>query len=133
MADLSEYTTAQQKVIKEIVTNDNGFHTVYMIANMPFYNMLEELDNGQIGVKKNISSSLSTDSSNYELQLFYSEEQECWFYNLKYLGEEIRGIVHYNTVFNATGEIAFAILNDNVIDRELTSSLPYSNVLLLRK
>lgn len=133
MADLSEYTTAQQKVIKEIVTNDNGFHTVYMIANMPFYNMLEELDNGQMGVKKNVSSSLSTDSSNYELQLFYSEEQECWFYNLKYLGEEIRGIVHYNTVFNATGEIAFAILNDNVIDRELTSSLPYSNVLLLRK
>ena len=133
MADLSNYTTTQQSVIKEIVANDKNLHSVYMIADSPFYSMLEELDNGQLSVKDNVSCSLSTGSTNYELQIFYSSEQSCWFYCLKYLGEEIRGIVHYNTVCNAKGEIAFAILNDNISDTDLTMSLPYSNVLVLRK
>ena len=133
MTDLSEYTTAQQKVIKEIVSNDNGFHTEFSIANMPFYGMLEELDNGQLGIKKNVLSSLSLGSVDFNLQISYSEEQKCWFYNLAHLGEEIRGIVHYNTVFNAMGEIAFAILNDNISGSDLSLSLPYSNVFVLRK
>ena len=133
MADLSEYTTTQQKVIKEIISNDKGFHRSYLIANMPFYGMLGELDNGEMTVKRNVSCSLSTGSSDYELQIFYSEEQQCWFYSLINLGEEIRGIIHYNTVFNAMGKISFVILNDNVSDTDLSVSLPYSNVLLLRK
>lgn len=133
MTDLSNYSTAQQKVIKDIVASDNGFHSSVMIADMPFYGMLDELDNGEQEVKRNVSSSLSTGSSDYELQIFYSEEQKCWFYMLENLGDEIRGVIHYNTVFNAKGELAFAILNDNVSDVDLSMSLPYSNVLLLRK
>lgn len=133
MADISEYSTLQQKVIKEIVENDKGFHSSYMIADMPFYEMLEELDNGQTSVKTNVSCPLSTESTDYDLQLNYSEEQKCWFYTLKFLGEEVRGIVHYNTVFNSMGELSFVILNDNVDDFDMTASLPYSNVLILRK
>lgn len=133
MADISEYSTAQQKVIKEIVANDKNFHNTYMMADSPFYSMLEELDNGQMDIKQNVSASLSTGASDYELQINYSREQECWFYTLKSLGEEVRGVVHYNTVCNAMGEIAFAILNDNVSDKDLSRSLPYSNVLILRK
>ena len=133
MADISEYSTTQQKAIKEIITNDRNFHSTYMVADSPFYSMLEELDNGQLSVKQNVSCSLNTGASDYELQIFYSTEQGCWFYCLKNLGEEIRGIVHYNTVCNAMGEVAFAILNDNVGDTDLSISLPYSNVLVLRK
>lgn len=133
MADISEYTTIQQGVIKEIISNDNGFHTEYSIANIPFYGMLKELENGQLGITKNVSSSLSLGSTDYNLQISYSEEQNCWFYNFSYSGEEIRGVIHYNTVFNSMGNIAFAILNDNVNDNDLSSSLPYSNVLVLRK
>jgi len=133
MADLSEYSTSQQKVIKEIVANDNGFHTTFLIADTPFYGMLNELDNGEITVKKNVSCSLNTGSTDYELQIFYSKEQACWFYVLKNLSEEIRGIIHYNTLFNAMGELAFAILNDNINDTDLSMSMPYSNVLVLRK
>ena len=133
MATLSEYSTAQQKVIREIVENDKGFHSNYMIANMPFYGMLGETENGQMAVKTNVSCSLSTGATDYELQIFYSEEQSCWFYILSNLGEEVRGVIHYNTVFNAMGEISFAILNDNVSDTDLFSSLPYSNVLVMRK
>lgn len=133
MSDISEYTTLQQKVIKEVVDNDKGFHSTYMIADLPFYEMLVELDNGQTSIRKNVSCPLSTESTDYNLLLYYSEEQKCWFYELKYLGEEVRGLVHYNTVFNSMGELAFVILNDNVDDKDLTASLPYSNVLVLRK
>ena len=133
MSDITEYSTLQQKVIREIVKNDNGFHSSYMIADLPFYEMLEELDNGQTSVKTNVSCPLSTESMNYELQLNYSEERKSWFYLLKYLGEEVRGVVHYNTVFNSMGELSFVILNDNIEDKDLTASIPYSNVLILRK
>jgi len=133
MADLSEYSTSQQKVIKEIVANDKGFHSSYLIADTPFYGMLNELDNGEVAVKKNVSCSLNTGSTDYELQIFYSKEQACWFYVLKNLSEEIRGIIHYNTLFNARGELAFAILNDNINDTDLSMSMPYSNILVLRK
>lgn len=133
MEDLSEYTASQQKVIREVVANDKGFHNSYLIADMPFYGMLGELESGELDVKKNVSCSLSTGSSDYELQIFYSEEQNCWFYSLYNLGEEVRGVIHYNTVVNAMGEIAFVILNDNVDDKDLSASLPYSNVLVLRK
>lgn len=133
MAEISEYTTPQQNVIKEIIKNDKNLHNNYLIADLPFYNMLDELDNGQLSVRKNVSCSLSTGSVDYELQIFYSKEQECWFYCLTNMQEEIRGIVHYNTVCNAKGELAFAILNDNISDTDLSMSLPYSNVLVLRK
>ena len=133
MAELSDYSSTQQKVIKEIVSNDKGFHSTYMIADMPFYGMLEELDNGELSVKRNISCPLSTGSTDYDLQLFYSKEQSCWFFVLSNLSDEIRGIVHYNTEYNAMGELAFAILNDNVNDEDISASLPYSNVLVLRK
>jgi hypothetical protein len=133
MADLSEYTEFQQKTIKDILKNDKGFHNNYMIANAPFYNMLGELESGELDVRKNVSCSLSTGTTDYDLQIFYSTEQNCWFYSMTYLGDEIRGVVHYNTVFNAMGEIAFAILNDNTDDKDLTASIPYSNVLVMRK
>ena len=133
MANISDYSTQQQKVIKEIVSNDKGFHSTYLIADTPFYGMLEELDNGETFVKTSVSCPLSSSNAEYELQLNYSQEQNCWFYVLKYLGEEIRGIVHYNTVVNAMGELSFAILNDNTDSSDLTPSLPYSNVLVLRK
>lgn len=133
MADLSEYSTTQQKVMTEIVSNDRGFHDTYMIADMPFYSMLQELDNGETTVRRDVSCSLNTGGSDYTLQLHYSEEQKVWFYTMTYLGEEIRGVVHYNTLFNSMGDLSFAILNDNVSDTDISISLPYSNVFVMRK
>jgi hypothetical protein len=133
MADITDYSESQQKIIKEIISNDNGFHTSYMIADLPLYGMLEETDNGKYAIKKNVMSSLGTSGSDYTLNLWYSVEQKCWFYNLSGLSGDVRGVVHYNTVFNAMGELAFVILNDNITDTELTNSLPYSNVLVMRK
>ena len=133
MADITDYSTEQQKVIKQIVANDKGFHKSVMIADMPFYGMLDQKDNGEYAIKKNVACPLSTGGTDYELQIFYSEEQSCWFYVMKSLGEEVRGVVHYNTIFNAMGEVSFVILNDNVDDEDMTASLPYSNVLVLGK
>lgn len=133
MANITEYSDIQQKAIQEIVNLDNGFHTSYMIADLPLYAMLEELDNGQYSVKEDVTCSMSTGGSTYNLNIWYSQSQKCWFYLLSYLGEEIRGIVHYNTVLNAKGELSFAILNDNTDDRDMSNSLPYSNILVMRK
>jgi hypothetical protein len=133
MADIAEYSTEQQKVIKQIIQNDKGFHSNIMIADMPFYGMLEQLDSGEYSVKKNVSCPLNAGGMDYELQLFYSEEQQCWFYLMKFNGDEIRGVVHYNTILNAMGELSFVILNDNCDDEDITASLPYSNVLVLGK
>ncbi len=133
MANITDYSQIQQKIIKEIVTNDNGFHTTYMMADMPLYAMLEELDNGEFAVKEDIICSMSSGGSTISFKLWYSQEQKCWYYTLTNLGEEIRGIVHYNTVYNAKGEVAFAILNDNSDDGDIRNSLPYSNVLVMRK
>lgn len=133
MSDISNYSTLQQKVIREVVENDEGFHSTYMIADIPFYGMIEELEDGSVGIKRHVSCPLSSSNTEYELQLDFSEEQNCWFYVLKYLGEEVRGVVHYNTLCNSLGELSFVILNDNLEDKDLTASLPYSNVLVLRK
>lgn len=133
MASISDYSDTQQKVIKEILTNDKGFHNTYLIADVPLFPMLEELDNGELTVKKDVACTLSTGGSNYTLRIWYSVEQSCWFYSLKNLGEEINGVVHYNTVLNAMGELSFAFLNDNVNDKDLNNSLPYSNILVMRK
>ena len=133
MADITEYSDIQQNAIREIVENDKGFHRTYLIADFPFYAMLEETENGQNVVKKNVSCSLSTSGNDYTLTIWYSAEQKCWFYNLNSLGEEVNGIVHYNTVCNAMGDLAFVILNDNLNDTDLSNSLPYSNVFVMRK
>lgn len=133
MADITEYSEIQQKVIREIITTDRGFHSTYLVSDLPLYAMLDELDNGERVVKKDIECTLSTGSSNYSLRIWFSVEQNCWFYTLSYLGEGVSGVVHYNTALNAMGELAFAILNDNTCDSDLSNSLPYSNILILRK
>lgn len=133
MADLSDYTTFQQKVMTDIVSYDKGFHTSFMIADNPFYGMMEVLDNGETAISKSVSCSLNTGGTDYTLELHYSEEQKCWFYLFAYSGEEIRGIVHYNTVLNAKGELAFVILNDSTEDADITLSLPYSNIFVMRR
>ena len=133
MEDLSDYSSMQQKVIKEIITNDKNFHSSYLISDLPLYGMLQELDNGETTVKKDVSCVLGTSGTDYNLNLQYSEEQKCWFYTLSGPSEEVRGVIHYNTVFNAMGDLAFAVLNDNLNDKDLSYSLPYSNILVLRK
>ena len=133
MADLSDYSEFQQGVMNEVVANDRGFHSTFMIADVPFYGMLEELEDGTTDVKKDVECSLSTGASDITLQLHYSEEQKCWFYTMSYLGDEVRGIVHYNTLLNSMGELSFMFLNDNVSDTDLSLSLPYTNVFVMEK
>lgn len=132
MADLTDYTTFQQKVIKEIVSNDRGFHTQFMIADYPFSEMLIEAESGQNIITPNATIPVSDGETEYNLNIRYSEETKMWWFCLYTSTDEIRGVLHYNTVYNAMGEIAFAVLNDN-IDGDMANSLPYSNLLVLRK
>ena len=132
MADLSDYSDFQQKVIKEIKSNDRGFHTEFMIADYPFSEMIVETESGMTSINSNVTIPVTDGESEYNLNVYYSPEQKDWFFCFYTPTDEIRGVLHYNTIYNSMGEIAFAVLNDN-IDGDMDMSLPYSNLLLLRK
>ena len=132
MADLSDYSDFQQKVIKEIKSNDRDFHTEFMIADYPFSEMIVETESGMTSINPNVTIPVTDGGSEYNLNVYYSPEQKDWFFCFYTPTDEIRGVLHYNTIYNGMGEIAFAVLNDN-IDGDMDMSLPYSNLLLLRK
>lgn len=132
MADLSDYSTFQQKTVREIVSNDRGFHTDFRIADYPFSEMIVETDSGMTSIIPNVTIPVSDGETEYNLNVRYSSETKSWWFCLYTPTDEIRGILHYNTVYNAMGEIAFAVLNDNV-SGDMDLSLPYSNLLILRK
>ena len=135
MAELTDYSETQQKVIKEVIENDNGFHTGIYIAEQPLYDMISENDDGTIVTKQYVDSPLSLGSESYDLSVRYSQEQKCWFFTLAYGIDTFSGVVHFNTVYNPKGLVAFVILNDNPSDvvEDISIALPFSNVLLLRK
>lgn len=132
MAELSDYSAVQQKVIKEIINNDRGFHTDIRIADYPFSEMLIDTDNDGVSVTQDATIPVDDGEVEYNLNIRYSEEQKVWFFTLFTPDDEVNGIVHYNTIYNAKGVIAFVILNDN-IESDMVHSLPYSNLLILRK
>ena len=135
MAELTEYSYTQQKVIKEVVANDNGFHTGIYIAEQPLYDMISQNDDGTNVTKLNVDSPLSLGSETYDLNVRFSQEQNCWFFTVTYGTETFSGIVHFNTVYNAKGLVSIVILNDNTSDNteDISIALPFSNVLVLRK
>ena len=135
MANISDYSSTQQEIIKNIVNGDKGFHSSIMICDIPLIDMLSYADNDMQNIARNVSVNLSSFGRNYTLTLNYSENQKCWFFILSYSENEIRGIVHFNTVYNANAPVAFAFINDTSSD-ELNSvcqSLAYSNILIMEK
>lgn len=135
MAEITNFSNLQQEVIRSVIKNDNGFHTGFYIAEQPLYDMLSENDDGTLITKQNVDAPLGIGSETYDLNVRYSQEQKCWFFTFTYGTETFAGIVHFNTVYNARGEVAIVILNDNETDavEDISISLPYSNVLVLRK
>ena len=133
--DLSDYSTNQQKVITEILEGDNNFHSGIYIAELPLYDMLQENEDDSTTVKKSAEVPLNIGSEDYTLSVRFSEEQKCWFVSFVYGDDEYNGILHFNTIYNPRGMFSFAIINDNTSDEinDVTSALPYSNVLFLRK
>ena len=135
MANISDYSSTQQEIIKNIVNGDKGFHSSIMICDIPLIDMLSYADNDMQNIARNVSVNLSSFGRNYTLTLNYSENQKCWFFILSYSENEIRGAVHFNTVYNANAPVSFAFINDTSSD-ELNSvcqSLAYSNILIMEK
>lgn len=135
MEGLEGYTECQKKTIEEIITNDKGFHTSFMIADIPLAGMLYETEDGIQEVQRCVSASVSNSSLSYDISLYFSEERNCWFFTVTSGTETFQGILHFNTIYNAKGEFAFAFINDNAAatSKEITAALPYCNFLLMRK
>ena len=135
MDELADYSNTQAKVIREVVANDRGFHSSYYIADEPFYGMLNETEDGVLFTSPNCEASLTMSSTEYSLSVTRSDELKCWFFAFSYGEEETRGIIHFNTIYNAKGMTAIAFLNDSEEGDfdSINRNLPYSNILLLRK
>lgn len=135
MADLSNYSATQQEVIKKIVENDNGFHSSIMISDIPLIDIISYADNDMQNIARNASVNLSSFGKNYTLTVNYSEMQKCWFFVLSYAENEVRGIIHFNTLYQEKAPVSFAFINDTSSDEinSISQSLAYSNILIMEK
>lgn len=135
MAELTDYSDKMQKVIKEAVANDKGFHSEYFIAEFPLSEMLLEDDKGLTFTQESATVAISSNSTNYNLLVRFSNEQNCWFFTISDGSEEFEGIVHFNTVYNAKSDFSFIFLNNNDSGEiyDITQSLPFTSVFIMRK
>ena len=135
MADITEYSNAQANMMREIVRNDGGFHTSFSISDTPFMEMQRVSGDGMTFTDASATVSLVTDGGTARIDLRHSDERRCWFFTFTEGLEEIKGIIHFNTVYNAKGFVAFAFMNDSGLDDDdsITRLLPYTNFFVMRK
>lgn len=137
MNELDQLSEAQKEVAKKIIADDKGFHSTYLLANIPFDSMMSETDIGTVVVSECAMAEISDSSSSYTIKVWLSEEQKCWFFLFTTGTDEIRGVLHFNTLYNARGLISFAFLNNNQNDfltaEQIKQNIAYSNILVMRK
>lgn len=135
MANVTEYSEIQQQAMRKIVKNDNNFHTSYYIADVPFAEMLQTNADGITFTIASATVSLVVPGGTAKIDLRHSDEQKCWFFTAEIGGEEIKGIVHFNTAYNAKGLNTIVFLNETALDDDesITRLLPYSNIFIMGK
>lgn len=135
MASITEYNGIQADTMKEVVKNDNGFHTSFFIADVPFSEMAQINADGKTFTLASATVSLMVSGGTARIDLRHSEEQKCWFFTVAIGTEEIKGIVHFNTVYNAKGLHSFVFLNETELDDDasITRLLPYANFFIMEK
>lgn len=135
MDGLEQYSDFQIETIEKIIEDDKGFHTSYDIADYPFAGMFSDTDDGSVVVSECAMAEISNNSNSYTIKVWKSESVGEWFFLIVFGDEEYRGILHYNTVYNSKGETAFVFLNNSELDtlKGITMSLPYTNILVMRK
>lgn len=133
--DLQGFSDVQSKVITDIFDGDKGFHTNWLVADTPFSGMAYETEEGVVDVQKCAEASVSDSSGEYRIQLYFSDERNCWFFTVFTADDSFSGVLHFNTLYNAKGMFSFVFLNDSVdaATKTITMALPFSNFLLLRR
>lgn len=106
-----------------------------MISDIPLIDIISYADNDMQNIARNASVNLSSFGKNYTLTVNYSEQQKCWFFTLSYAEDEVRGIIHFNTLYRAKAPVSFAFINDTSSDEinSISQSLAYSNILIMEK
>ena len=132
---MDELTELQKEKALKIIAEDKGFHTVSMQSAYPFSPMLNEDGDGYNIVYRNCSVTIESGAYSVFITFSYSVDLDTWFFSAEWNGDKFDGIVHFNTLYNAGGEIAFAFLNDSDDDTSdsITRNLPYSGFLFLAK
>lgn len=137
MSELDQLSEAQKEMATKMISDDKGFHSTYLLANIPFDSMMSETDIGTIAVSECAMAEISDSASNYTIKVWLSEEQKCWFFLFTTGTDEIRGVLHFNTLYNARGVVSFAFLNNNqdnyLTAEQIKQNIAYSNILVMRK
>lgn len=135
MEGLEGYSDTQKQIIETIVERDNKFHKNVFVSDAPFSGIFQDNDDGTTTVSGSILAEVSNSDINISIRIWRSEESKLWFFYVQTGNDEIRGILHFNTIYNARGEISFAFLSDSNSDDfdGINTALGYSNFLLMRK
>lgn len=140
----------QRNIILDIKERDNGFHSMFMLADAPFSAISEPTEDGFDYIKPNTMFTVEGAGMSYDVSLRLSDEltllpdksdadkdnaKATWFFTIKWGSERIDGILHFNTVYNAESDTAFAFLNDNPSDLtdDISHALAFTNLLVMRK
>lgn len=132
---IAGFSDKEKKVITEIADNDRGFHSLAFAAEIPFYGMLEQDEDGYTSVADGVSVPIGGDGVDFTIRLERSNENQCWFFSLEFGEDRFDGIIQFNSVYNAKGMYSFAFVNDNdgsTFD-DITKSLPYTTFFAMVK
>lgn len=132
---ISEYSDKTQQVLKDIFEGDKGFHSQAMMSDEPFLGMLEYVEGTYTQTSPSVIVPIGGNGMDVNVRLSKADDEKCWFFTVEANGEEYRGVVRFNTIYNPMGEVSFAFINDNEGDDfdDITMSLPYSSFLMMVK
>lgn len=135
MAELSDYSEKQRNVMQELVNRDNGFHNTYFVADLPLAGMLMETDEAATIISKSGEASIYGDIGAFNLKLYWSDDAQRWFFTFSSDANTFNGILHFNTIYDSMGEVAFCFLSDSdeTSQTEMGMSIPYINLFIMRK
>lgn len=145
--ELNQLSERQKNYAVDAIASDNGFHNTYLLSMAPFIAMISETDSGSIVVSQSAMAEVSDSASSYTIRVWRSDEQKCWFFLVITGTDEIRGVLHFNTIYNAKGETSIMFLNDAEMElpeevteetksewvKKITQNIAYSNILVMRK
>lgn len=124
---IDEYSERVQSAILEIAGGDGGFHSQAMAAALPFYDMLEQGEDGTLSVSPSAEVSIGGGSIDFDVTLRKSDEEKAWFFTVSFGTERFDGVLRFNAIYNARGAFSFAFLNDAEVSdyEDITQAIPY--------
>lgn len=133
-SSMAGYPETIKNLVREMIENDGGFHSSAYLSYDFLSDMIEVDENGMTFTQSNVVKDIDGIVS-MSLELDRNDETKEWLFTLKYGENSFSGLLRMNTVYNAMGDVAFALVNSNKSETfdDITLSLPYSTFFCMVK